>query len=94
MSTCSICLNIISDNIKLSCTHEFCKPCLKAWYDNGSKKSCPMCRQTFNGTSLLSPYEWMESILPSHSIKKTDRIIPDEDYMEYERQMLFGIVKA
>jgi len=44
---CSICFEhyLYSENCWLSCDHEFCKVCIKNWFGDNKKKSCPICRK-------------------------------------------------
>ena len=39
---CSICLDVVKEPKKLSCSHVFCKLCIDNWIK--IKKSCPCCR--------------------------------------------------
>jgi len=34
-----------SESCWLSCNHEFCKVCIKNWFGDNKKKSCPICRR-------------------------------------------------
>ncbi|XP_071505449.1 uncharacterized protein [Diadema antillarum] len=45
---CSICLELLKEPTKLTCTHSFCKECLRGLYQNQSKDDivdCPLCRR-------------------------------------------------
>lgn len=46
MSKCPICLNkiLIEDRRILLCKHQFCKDCIKTWFETNSKEVCPVCR--------------------------------------------------
>ena len=41
---CAICLKTNNDNIKLQCSHIFCKKCIEEWLTNKSN-TCPICRK-------------------------------------------------
>ena len=41
--SCTICLEVFVDPQKISCSHSFCKSCLKGWMRSG--KECPVCRK-------------------------------------------------
>ena len=46
---CSFCMENISNEIQLFCSHSFCGKCMLAYVThrfNGAKVICPMCRQT------------------------------------------------
>jgi hypothetical protein len=44
-TSCPICMDDKSDNIKLNCQHIFCKDCIKTWLSKQSN-TCPICRVT------------------------------------------------
>ena len=43
-STCPICIEDTSNNIKLNCQHIFCNECIKTWLSKQSN-ACPICRK-------------------------------------------------
>ncbi|XP_052415792.1 E3 ubiquitin-protein ligase TRIM39-like [Carassius gibelio] len=44
---CSICLDVFTDPVTTPCGHNFCKICLKRYWDNSQTCSCPNCKETF-----------------------------------------------
>ncbi|XP_063284276.1 E3 ubiquitin-protein ligase Midline-1-like [Pelobates fuscus] len=48
--TCSICLNIYTDPVTLTCGHSYCRVCIDNVLDTQGVRgySCPECRQLFN----------------------------------------------
>lgn len=42
--TCSICLEIFSGPVVLSCSHSFCKDCLQKWWLGKETRICPVCK--------------------------------------------------
>lgn len=46
-SECSVCY-CEGATCRLTCSHEFCKGCVKSWYQKGSGSGCPMCRADIN----------------------------------------------
>ncbi|XP_033833502.1 E3 ubiquitin-protein ligase TRIM35-like [Periophthalmus magnuspinnatus] len=44
---CSICHELFKDPVVLSCSHSFCKVCLKNWWRDKLKKTCPVCQRDF-----------------------------------------------
>lgn len=60
-ATCSLCLNLMSEPMSISCGHSYCYLCLEAFLDNLDYKwpqpqvvtfSCPQCRAPFLRKSL------------------------------------------
>ncbi|XP_073715989.1 E3 ubiquitin-protein ligase TRIM39-like [Misgurnus anguillicaudatus] len=44
---CCICLEMFSDPVSTPCGHNFCRICLKRYWDNSQIYSCPCCKETF-----------------------------------------------
>jgi len=42
--TCPVCFDIFKDPVLLSCSHSFCRNCLKSCRDKGMRE-CPVCRK-------------------------------------------------
>ncbi|XP_059185813.1 nuclear factor 7, brain-like [Centropristis striata] len=42
---CPICHDIYGDPVVLSCSHSFCKDCLKSWWREKQTRECPVCRR-------------------------------------------------
>uniref|UniRef100_A0A3B5LGI0 Uncharacterized protein n=1 Tax=Xiphophorus couchianus TaxID=32473 RepID=A0A3B5LGI0_9TELE len=42
---CPVCLEIFKDPVLLSCSHSFCKECLKNWWTEKPVKECPVCKR-------------------------------------------------
>ncbi|GCB80686.1 hypothetical protein scyTo_0016325, partial [Scyliorhinus torazame] len=43
--TCSVCLSLFVEPVRLDCEHNFCKSCIqKCWENQGEEVSCPECR--------------------------------------------------
>lgn len=42
--TCPVCCDIFADPVLLSCSHSFCRTCLKRCWDTGMRE-CPVCRK-------------------------------------------------
>ncbi|XP_029357025.1 E3 ubiquitin-protein ligase TRIM39-like [Echeneis naucrates] len=43
--SCSICHDIFNDPVVLSCSHSFCKDCLKTWWTEKVVHECPVCKE-------------------------------------------------
>ncbi|XP_044206004.1 nuclear factor 7, ovary-like [Thunnus albacares] len=42
---CPVCHDIFRDPVVLSCSHSFCKDCLKSWWREKSTRECPVCKR-------------------------------------------------
>ncbi|XP_060938080.1 nuclear factor 7, brain-like [Limanda limanda] len=42
---CSVCHDVFRDPVILSCSHSFCKDCLKSWWKDKEVKECPICKR-------------------------------------------------
>ncbi|XP_076604171.1 E3 ubiquitin-protein ligase TRIM39-like isoform X2 [Chaetodon auriga] len=43
--TCSVCHDVFRDPVLLSCSHSFCKDCLKTWWRQKERRECPVCKR-------------------------------------------------
>ncbi|XP_068578219.1 nuclear factor 7, brain-like [Cebidichthys violaceus] len=41
---CSVCHEVFRDPVLLSCSHSFCKDCLKSWWREKPNQECPVCK--------------------------------------------------
>ncbi|XP_060932567.1 E3 ubiquitin-protein ligase TRIM35-like [Limanda limanda] len=42
---CSVCNDVFRDPVLLSCSHSFCKDCVKSWWKDKEVKECPLCKR-------------------------------------------------
>ncbi|XP_068578126.1 E3 ubiquitin-protein ligase TRIM35-like [Cebidichthys violaceus] len=42
---CPVCIEIFKDPVVLSCSHSFCKDCLKNWWTEKQIQECPCCKR-------------------------------------------------
>ncbi|KAM4588666.1 nuclear factor 7, brain-like [Odontesthes bonariensis] len=42
---CSVCHDIYRDPVVLSCSHSFCRDCLRSWWKENPTQRCPVCRE-------------------------------------------------
>ncbi|XP_032363484.1 E3 ubiquitin-protein ligase TRIM39-like [Etheostoma spectabile] len=43
---CPVCRDVFRDPVLLSCSHSFCKVCLKTWWRQKQARECPVCKAT------------------------------------------------
>nr|XP_033481608.1 nuclear factor 7, brain-like [Epinephelus lanceolatus] len=48
---CPVCQDVFRDPVILSCSHSFCKDCLKRWWRQKQERECPVCKRR----SLFEP---------------------------------------
>ncbi|CAI5669873.1 unnamed protein product [Oreochromis niloticus] len=42
---CPVCQEVFRDPVLLSCSHSFCKVCLKTWWEKRTTHECPVCNR-------------------------------------------------
>ncbi|XP_034460772.1 nuclear factor 7, brain-like [Hippoglossus hippoglossus] len=42
---CPVCQEVFRDPVLLSCSHSFCKDCVKSWWKDKEVKECPVCKR-------------------------------------------------
>ena len=42
---CPVCCDIFIDPVLLSCSHSFCRECVKRCWETSGSRECPMCRK-------------------------------------------------
>ncbi|XP_068578258.1 nuclear factor 7, brain-like [Cebidichthys violaceus] len=42
---CPVCHEVFRDPVVLSCSHSFCKDCLKSWWTEKPTQECPVCKR-------------------------------------------------
>ena len=51
-TTCSVCMDKLTNPIQLSCGHLFCEDCISQWFEK--KTTCPLCRKVIKkGSSWI-----------------------------------------
>ncbi|XP_034445659.1 nuclear factor 7, brain-like [Hippoglossus hippoglossus] len=43
--SCPVCHDVFRDPVILSCSHSFCKDCVKKWWKDKEVKECPLCKR-------------------------------------------------
>ncbi|AWP15898.1 putative nuclear factor 7 brain-like, partial [Scophthalmus maximus] len=42
---CPVCQDVFRDPVLLSCSHSFCKDCVKSWWRERPQQECPVCER-------------------------------------------------
>ncbi|KAJ3601421.1 hypothetical protein NHX12_032389 [Muraenolepis orangiensis] len=42
---CAVCCDIFTDPVLLSCSHSFCRGCVRLYWETSGSRDCPMCRK-------------------------------------------------
>ncbi|XP_031586813.2 nuclear factor 7, ovary-like [Oreochromis aureus] len=50
---CPVCQEVFRDPVILSCSHSFCKDCLKRWWRKKTTHECPVCQRRSSGNDPL-----------------------------------------
>ncbi|XP_041706049.1 zinc finger protein RFP-like [Coregonus clupeaformis] len=45
---CSICLDVFTEPVAILCGHNFCKACIRKYWDTTDLCQCPMCKKSFD----------------------------------------------
>uniref|UniRef100_A0A8C6SSA1 Uncharacterized protein n=1 Tax=Neogobius melanostomus TaxID=47308 RepID=A0A8C6SSA1_9GOBI len=64
--TCSVCLDILTEPVSLSCHHSFCKRCLTEHWARQPSRPCPVCRKTQKLQLSAQTQDRQWSVCPSH----------------------------
>ncbi|CAI5669977.1 E3 ubiquitin-protein ligase TRIM39-like [Oreochromis niloticus] len=51
---CQVCQEVFRDPVLLSCSHSFCKDCLKRWWRERPTHECPVCKRSSSKNEPLS----------------------------------------
>ncbi|KAL6491461.1 hypothetical protein MHYP_G00018060, partial [Metynnis hypsauchen] len=64
--SCSICLDLLMDPVTIPCGHNFCKTCLKSFWDEEDLKgvySCPQCRCSFTPRPVVGKNNMLAEVV-------------------------------
>uniref|UniRef100_A0A8C4SSH7 E3 ubiquitin/ISG15 ligase TRIM25-like n=1 Tax=Erpetoichthys calabaricus TaxID=27687 RepID=A0A8C4SSH7_ERPCA len=67
--TCSLCEDILTDPVSITCGHNFCLKCLTNYWDQSQESSCHKCRHTFTTRPNLRRNNLLNDVIKK--LKKT-----------------------
>ncbi|XP_069785643.1 tripartite motif-containing protein 16-like protein isoform X1 [Narcine bancroftii] len=79
--TCSICLDLFRSPVTTSCGHNFCKDCLKHFWEMIHFHSCPQCRETFDPNLPLQ-----KNVALNGLVEKWKRDVAESQELECETE--------
>ncbi|XP_039653035.1 nuclear factor 7, brain-like [Perca fluviatilis] len=85
---CPICHDVFRDPVVLSCSHSFCKDCLKSWWTEKPTRECPVCKKrSSKGEPPISLV--LKNLCESFLLKRDQRVSEDLCSLHSEKLKLF-----
>ncbi|XP_074493339.1 zinc-binding protein A33-like [Sebastes fasciatus] len=69
---CPVCHDVFRDPVVLSCSHSFCKDCLKRWWREKPTRECPVCK-TISSTSEPPCNRALKNLCESFLLERDQR---------------------
>ncbi|XP_032426208.1 nuclear factor 7, brain-like [Xiphophorus hellerii] len=85
---CSVCQDVFKDPVVLSCSHSFCKECLKNWWRENPSRECPLCK-TISFTSDPPRNLVLKNLCESFLQQREQRASEDLCSLHSEKLKLF-----
>ncbi|XP_055764509.1 E3 ubiquitin-protein ligase TRIM21-like [Salvelinus fontinalis] len=71
---CSICLDVFTEPVSIPCGHNFCKACIREYWNSTTLCQCPLCKDTFNRRPDLKTNTTLREVADHFKrMKVTDR---------------------
>ncbi|XP_014829628.1 PREDICTED: E3 ubiquitin-protein ligase TRIM39-like [Poecilia mexicana] len=85
---CPVCKEVFKDPVILSCSHSFCKECLKDWWREKPARECPVCK---NISVTKDPFcnLVLKNLCESFLQQKDQRVSEDLCSLHSEKRKLF-----
>uniref|UniRef100_A0A3B3X7E9 RING-type domain-containing protein n=1 Tax=Poecilia mexicana TaxID=48701 RepID=A0A3B3X7E9_9TELE len=85
---CPVCQDVFTDPVVLSCSHSFCRECLKSWWREKPATECPVCKK--RSSKLNPPCNLvLENLCESFLQQRDQRIPTDLCSLHSEKLKLF-----
>lgn len=79
-STCSICLDLMTEPVSINCGHSYCRLCIMSLFENQPSGAsifgtthCPLCRMTFKRESIR-PNKHLENLIETIKEMESERV--------------------
>uniref|UniRef100_A0A3B3V0N3 Tripartite motif-containing protein 35-like n=1 Tax=Poecilia latipinna TaxID=48699 RepID=A0A3B3V0N3_9TELE len=85
---CPVCQDVFTDPVVLSCSHSFCKECLKNWWREEPARECPVCKRRSSREELTLNLA-LKNLCESFLQQRDQRIPTDLCSLHSEKLKLF-----
>uniref|UniRef100_A0AAQ4RBS9 Tripartite motif containing 35-12 n=1 Tax=Gasterosteus aculeatus aculeatus TaxID=481459 RepID=A0AAQ4RBS9_GASAC len=85
---CPVCQEVFKNPVVLSCSHSFCKVCLKSWWREKQAQECPVCRRRSSKEEPPSNLV-LKNLCESFSVKRDQRASETLCSLHSEKLRLF-----
>ncbi|XP_007575006.1 nuclear factor 7, ovary-like [Poecilia formosa] len=85
---CPVCQDVFTDPVVLSCSHSFCRECLKSWWREEPARECPVCKRRSSREELTLNLV-LKNLCESFLQQRDQRIPTDLCSLHSEKLKLF-----
>ncbi|XP_040025574.2 zinc-binding protein A33 [Gasterosteus aculeatus] len=85
---CPVCHEVFKNPVVLSCSHSFCKVCLKSWWREKQAQECPVCRRRSSRSEPPSNLV-LKNLCESFSVERDQRASETFCSLHSEKLRLF-----
>ncbi|KAM8758020.1 nuclear factor 7, brain-like [Acanthopagrus schlegelii] len=85
---CPVCQDVFKNPVVLSCSHSFCKDCLRRWWSQKQTQDCPVCR-TVSLTRQPPVSLVLQNLCEAFLLERDQRVSDDLCSLHSEKLKLF-----